>query len=213
MALTFPLDLGPILRVMQVKFWLQSVQQLSRLGSGDVIAADLAPPCWMAEMTLVNMDHNDAKALQAQFEALEGSKQPFYLHDPRCAYPARDPNGYIIGAATPTVASVASNNREMTITGLPGGYVLSAGDMFHVDYGPSNKYRFLGRVITGGIAAGGTMTIEFRPPVTITNMLNGKTVRLVRPSAKMRLLPDAYDAGTTRQVLTSGMSFRASQVP
>lgn len=213
MALTFPLDLGPLLHVMQVRFWLQTAQQRSLLANGDVLVADVAPSYWMAEMTLINMDFRDAKALQAKFEALDGSKNPFYLYDPRCEYPAEDPGGYIIGAATPVVSSVSGNNKEMTITGLPGGYVLTAGDMFHVNYGPSNQRRFLGRVITGGIATGGSVSIEFRPHVEVTNMLNGKTISFVRPSAKMKLIPDSFEPGVTRQVLTSGMSFQASQVP
>jgi hypothetical protein len=97
--------------------------------------------------------------------------------------------------------------RELRITGLPVGYVLSAGDMLGFQYGSNPVRHALHRIVVGGTASSGGLTpmLEVVPNLR-PGAAAGLTVSLVRPACKARLLPDpTYGAG--RQALSRGASF------
>lgn len=96
MALTYPLSLAQFadkLNIDKVTWRLKEQQQITGLGSGEILAADMAPARVEAQVDLNPMYHEDAAAVQALVEALDGSIGTFYLHSPQKAYPAAYPNG------------------------------------------------------------------------------------------------------------------------
>jgi len=131
----------------------------------------------------------------------------FLCNDPRQIGPASDPTGSILGSRTVTVHSVASNLRELRLTGLPSGYVLSAGDMLGFQYG-SNPVRYaLHRIAVDGTASSGGLTpfIEIVPNLR-PGAVAGLMVSLIRPACKARLMPEP-NYGSGRQALSRGASF------
>jgi hypothetical protein len=216
-ALTFPLALGDFanqLRKMTVKFDLEYAQELSGLGGGQIIAADLAPEFWTADVALINMTNDDWRKVQAVFLALDGSINDFYLYDPRCAYPAYDPDGSKLGSNTITITNVDSA-KQVDLAGFPNNYVLTPGDMFSFSYGAGNAYKALHMVVQGGTAGvGGNITnVEIRPYLDDPSLATPKTIDIIKPTCRMKIIPGSKEAGTARQMITTGMTFRCRQIP
>lgn len=212
MALTFPLaqatlgDTLPIASVVWTPLWQQ---EFSGLGSGEFLTADLAPQLWEGDVALRPLLHTDARAMMAMLTALGGAAEAFYLANPLGWYPATDPGGTILGAATVTIKTINANRKELAFAGLPVGYVLTAGDFFAVTY--STSRRALIQLVGGGTAdsSGDTAEIEVRPHLRsgITTTLG---VTLKKPAAKVKIVPGSlapqmHNASRTR------ISFRVRQ--
>ena len=214
MALTYPLSYAQFLgalRVEEVTFRLSHPQEHTRLGDGTVISASLGASLWTGTIRLAPANH----ARHAQMEALIGlMDQPgatFLCHDTRQIGPASDPTGSALGSRTVTIHSVASNMRELRLTGLPSGYVLSAGDMLGFQYGSSPVRYALHRIVIGGTASSSGLTpiLELVPNLR-PGAAAGLTVSLIRPVCKARLLPEP-NYGSGRQALSRGASFEFIQ--
>lgn len=216
MAVLFPrstASLADTLRIMSVRWILQEQQEYSGLGSGEFLVADLGPRLWKADVAFATMADADAAEVQADFETLDGGMSEFYLYDPRKRYPRADPDGSILGASSVQIATLGSNNKSLTVSGLPAGYVLSKGDFFHFDYGTSPVRRALHRIVETVTAngAGVSPVFEVRPHFR-AGVQTGLAVKLKKPAAKMRLIPGSFDPGMGNLGgITSGMAFQAMQ--
>lgn len=208
-----PGPLGDILRMSTIRTRLVDVQEISGLRSGQIVVADLAPKYWEFDISVITMDSDTARRVQAVIESLGGSIGSFYLGDPRAAYPAADRGGVMLGASTVQIASLNSNNYELTLKGLPPGYKLTPGDMLDFDYGSPSK-RALHRIYYGGIADGSGVTPVLRvAPHIEPGAAVDAVVTLIQPSALVKMVPGSFDPGVGRQNITSGMGFKCRQVP
>ncbi len=208
--LSYPLShaqfLG-VLRVEEVTFRLSHTQEHTRLGDGTVISASLGAALWTGSIRLAQANHPRHAQMEALIALMDQPGATFLCHDPRQIGPANDLTGSILGSRTVTIHSVASNMRELRITGLPSGYVMSQGDMLAFQYGSNPVRHALHRIVVGGTASSGGLTpmLEVVPNLR-PGVAAGLTVALVRPACKARLLPDpTYGAG--RQALSRGASF------
>lgn len=217
MALTFPLSLNTFadkLRIATVRWELKRWDQLSGLGSGDVLAAQLAPPRIAGTVTLAPMYHDDAAEVQALVESLDGPLNSFFLYAPQKPFPRYDPDGSKLGSTTVTIHTVGSNNKSLRLQGLPSGYVLSTGDYLAFDYGSNPTRRAFHRIVETVTADGAGLSPLFevrphlRPGVTTT-----LAVTLKKPAAKVFIMPETFDPGTARAVITEGMQFEVMQRP
>jgi hypothetical protein len=210
MVLTYPLGYGQFLgalRVEEVTFRLSHPQEHTRLGDGTVISASLGASLWTGTIRLAQADHQRHAQMEALLALMDQPGATFRCHDPRYIGPASDPAGVILGSRTVTIHTVASNMRELRITGLPSGYVLSSGDMLAFQYSSSPVRYALHRIVVGGIASGTGLSPLLE---VVPNLRPGAVaplpVSLVRPACKARLLPDpGYGSG--RQVISRGASF------
>ena len=208
--LSYPLSHAQFLgalRVEEVMFRLSHPQEHTRLGDGTVISASLGASLWTGTIRLAQANHPRHAQMEALIALMDQPGATFLCHDPRYVGPASDPTGAIFGSKTVTIHSVASNMRELRLTGLPSGYVLSAGDMLGFQYGVNPVRYALHRIVVGGTASSGGLTpmLEVVPSLR-PGAAAGLTVSLVRPACKARLLPDpTYGAG--RQALSRGASF------
>lgn len=215
MALTFPYALATfadVIRMSSVKVRLVADQQISGMGGGKIIVADMSPKYYEFDVTLINMENALARRVQALVEALDESMNDFYLYDPRAMYPLSDPTGSILGAAAVKINSLNVNNKELTLNALTSTYVLSVGDFLHFDFG-SPAHRAFHRIVGGGGAATGGVSpsLEVRPFIQ-PGAVVGASVTLIKPSARVKMIPGSFDPGTVRQMVTAGMSFKARQV-
>lgn len=213
MALQLPLSLADFFDMLKVKsapFILTEQQEYSGLGTGEGLAHDLGPRLWQAPVESSAMTLAEAQAMLARIEALDGSINAFYAYNPSKAYPAADPDGSKLGAAAPTIHTIAANRKEMRLTGLPAGYVLTAGDMLAVDYGNPSR-RALIRIVTGAVASSGGLTPLFevrphlRPGITTT-----LAVMLRKPAMKAKIVPGSLS--TAHDLMVTGtLSFTMRQ--
>lgn len=215
MALTYPLSLAAfqdLLPIASVRFELMRQDEHSGLASGEVLAAELAPPLWMAQVSLEPMPIADAARIAALVEALDGSIQSFYLTRASHEYPFADPTGSILGVSTPEILSVASGGGAMALAGLPADYVLTPGDLLSFAHGTSPVRQAFHRVVEAATADGAGETAQFtvRPHLPAAAVAE-IAVTLIRPAAKMALVPGSFDPGVTAGVMVRGMAFSARE--
>jgi len=200
--LTYPVpfaNLGQLLPILNVDWTLEQFQEISISGNGETLAADLARPLWTGVVTLKPQLVTEARALMAQLEALDGALETFYLANPLGWWPAMDPGGTLYGSSTPQIGAINANKKQISFKGLPIGYVLSPGDMFHVEYGGGGARRGLFRLREGATvsALGTTGSLEFRPHISASAIVDD-VVSFARPAAKVKLMPGTLDKKQVR---------------
>jgi len=195
------------LRVEEVTFRLSHPQEHTRLGDGTVISASLGASLWTGTIRLAQANHPRHAQMEALLALMDQPGATFLCHDPRYVGPASDPTGSVLGSRTVTIHTVASNMRELRITGLPSGYLLSPGDMLGFQYGSSPVRHALHRIVVGGTTSGTGLSplLEVVPNLR-PGAVAGLVVSLVRTACKARLLPEpTYGSG--RQAISRGAGF------
>jgi hypothetical protein len=215
MALTFPLSLAAFADTLPIAsnpFILEEMQELSIAGSGETIAATLAPSRWTSPVMLARMVHTKARAVQARLEAMSGPVQSFFLHCVTNSFPAADPGGEILGEAAVTIHAIGGNNRSLRLTGLPAGYVLSPGDALAFSYGSNPVRRAWHRLAEGSEASSGGLTPLFELSTPLRpGVAEGLAITLKKPAAKMFIVPKSVSVSHTARHST--ISFQAMQRP
>jgi hypothetical protein len=215
MALSFPLpretffDLLPVARIT---FDCPEQIESSRTGAGEVLSADLVARLWSGGVTLGRLTRAETPPLLALLNALRSAGASFMAYDVAHAAPAADPSGAILGAAAPVIASLLAGNRELTISGLPAGYVLSPGDYLAFGYGSDPLRQALHQVVVGSTADGTGLSgnIELTPHIRPGAQV-GAAITLIRPYCKALLVPGSVDPGRRDGAVTEGIGFRFQQ--
>lgn len=213
MAYSFPLaaaSFADILKVSEVRFHLPSRQEISGLGSGLVLAVDLSPALWMAEIKLANMAEADAGRVQAMIEVLDGSVNEFYLYNPGRPYPLNDSDGTTVGSNTVKIKA-NQNGKELQLKSLPAGYSLTAGDFISWTYASMTMFH---RIVSDATADGSGETgwFEVRPHLIPSSAAADTVVSLKKPAMRAVMVPGSFEAGSRRpDGITSGMAFQAIQ--
>lgn len=210
--------------------------QTSGLGSLDPLNAELASPLWRASIQLPAMPNAEADELITMLEMLCHPGRKFFFSNPKHEYPASDPGGEELrgdeylkttepwdddllwgdlipwGSAVsyaPKILALGSNNRSLSLSGLPPGYKLSIRDMLAFDYGPEGqKRRAMHRVVETVIADedGITGLFEVFPHIRAGAAVNDP-VFLEKPAILASVIPGTFDPGTADTVNTVGISF------
>ncbi|PWE27005.1 hypothetical protein C4N9_18545 [Pararhodobacter marinus] len=193
MALTFPLPQAAFfagLPVAECRFHLPASLNISRTRGGAIKTARMAERLWTGQLVLPPRRYAEAARIEALISALSEPGRSFLAHPLPITAPIADPQGLILGGATPSLHSVVQGGREIRVAGLPEGYVLTPGDMLGVVYG-SNPTRYgLHRLVSGATATGAGITpvVEVTPPLR-PGVAAGAPVSLVRPAIKAVLIP------------------------
>lgn len=200
-----------ILKIRSVKWHLQRFDEISGLAGGDVLASQLMQPKWTADVTLAPMTYAEAAQVQALVESLDGPMRSFYLYAPQLPGPQADTGQSLSGV---TIGSIGSNNRSMTLAGLPEGFTVTVGDFLSFDYGTNPTRRAFHRIAETrtATALGNTSMFEVRPHFR-PGREAGLAVTLRKPSAKVFIMPGTFDPGVSEGLFTTGMSFQVMQRP
>lgn len=190
-AITFPIaqaSFGDLLPVQNVDWEANWLQELSQAGNGEFLVHDLAPRLWVGQVTLRPLLNTVARGWKARLDALDGGLHTFYLANPLGWYPALDPGGTILASAAPVIGTIEANRKELSITGLPSGYVISSGDFFAVSYGTTRRglFQFVGEGTANGF--GTLAAIEVRPHIQ-AGITDGLAIMLKKPAAKVKIIP------------------------
>lgn len=213
MALSFPLSPAQFFDLLPIRAFRMKPgdnRTFTETGGGELISAGRGQRLWQGEVTLDLDIHSTIAGLDATLSLLEQTGASFLIYDPRKPYPSMDPSGSIISGASPVIATLNANNRELTVSGLPAGYVITRGDLIGWTYGANPLRYAVHRVVTGGAANGSGVSPSLEvTPFVRQGVSTGAAVSLVRPVIKAKL-PQA-DYGGGRSVISEGGTFQFTQ--
>lgn len=213
MSITFPLpatDFAGILPVRRMSFRLDRSVTFSETGDGDLITHQLGQRRWVGEIELDREPILLASRVKALIEVLGEAGASFLLPDLTRRGPLADPAGVALAGSSPVLSAIDPGLRILGLSGLPAGYVLSAGDYLGWQYGSSPVRHAVHRLVNtvtasgSGVAAG----LIVSPPVR-TGVQVGAAVQLVQPAVKAKLVEEDYGMGGS--VLTDGAMLRWEQ--
>lgn len=210
MALSFPLSLATFwarLPVDSIELDLGEAMQLDETGGGEQLSADLGVRLWRGTVTMGRLRYTEAAEVEVLLDTLRQAGRFFLANDIRRPKPLLDPTGSILGAASVTVSAIPST-RELSLAGLPAGYVVSVGDYLSFTYDGAKARRGFHRVVTGGTASGGGALgpIEVVPPLR-PGLTTGTAVVLSNPVFKASLEAGSAARGASRRQITEGSTF------
>jgi len=193
--------------ITEQQFKLVSRQEFSRTASGVTIGRDLGPALWQASYTLAPIRHEDVLRVEAKLHSLNGVTRGFYAGDIR----GRMPHAYPDGAFNDTGVIASFTGSTMNLSGLPAGFIITAGDYMEYDYGVGNQLRALLQVVNDVTATGGGVAegVEFRPFIPTGTPIGG-AVRFKNPRALFTLNTDGYEQTVIDSLFTQ-LSFSATQ--
>ena len=204
--------LNDILEITSINWKPHRNDEIEGLGSGQILTAELATPLWTAEVVTPLQTFAEGRKLRAILNGLTKPNKDFFLYDPIGGYPALDPTGSIVAAATVTVHSVVSG--QIRLAGLPNGYTLTPGDYFHVEWGTAPVRRgFFEVSVPVTAAVGGTTPLFDVFPYPMSGVVAGVPVTIVKPAMKAKFIPGSVqyptvDSGTWKM---QGFSFTVMQ--
>lgn len=181
MALTYPyaLDfLAACLNGPQIPLALQRFDEQSGSGDGRFWSARMAPPLWGATYALYSKHGAHAREINAKVYALDGMSKTMLWTDPYYAGPA---SGMVSGLEAVKVSAIRADRGALALSGLPAGFVLTAGDFLSIIHASSRYY--FGTFAEGGTASStGTITQKELRPHLPMGIAVGAAVELVRPA-------------------------------
>ncbi|RWR14257.1 hypothetical protein [Paenirhodobacter populi] len=214
--LTFPLSVDDFLRrlpIAKITFDLPESVEVSETDGGDLLSADIGTRLWQGDITLGKITRDEDADALTLIDVLRQGGRPFCAFDLRRPGPRADLTGSMLGSAPVQIQALLSNNRQMSLSGLPVGYVLQRGDYLGWDYGTNPIRRALHKVVDVSVTAtaqGQTDAFEVTPNIR-EGATVGSPVRLIRPFCTAIIVPGSVTTGTAAATLTEGASFKWRQ--
>jgi hypothetical protein len=208
MALSFPLSLANVfngLAKVETRFFLGEATSVTETQGGEILLAAYGARLWQGSITVRGNAYSNLDLLMVRVALLQQAGASFTVTQSARSGPQADPDGTLLGASTPTITSVAANNQDLTIAGLPVGYVLSQGDLLGFQYLTSPVRRALHQVVTTQAAngSGAISSVQVMPPLR-AGFAAPITIDLVNPVCKAVIVPGSFkDPATSRAVKTT----------
>jgi hypothetical protein len=129
------------------------------------------------------------------------------MFDSRQPAPLLDPNRTGLAGFNPVIHNLpGADPREMQVSGLPAGYVLSAGDYLSFSYGSSPVRLALHRVVSGVTTVGTGITPLFEVmPAIKPGAVVGAAVNFYRPFCKAVIVAGSVQPTRTRHTISEGL--------
>jgi len=219
MALAFPLAVADFfggLRVKSCSFHLPpSVAGSGVTGAGEILTANRGQRLWQGTIGLRKCRFDEGEAAMGLIDTLGEAGRSFFVYNIMKPRPAKAPLGSAMDtalqAATVTIKTIASNNRDLELQGLPGGLELIPGDCLGFAYGEAPTRYALHRLARGGIASGGGVAAVEASSFLRDGAEAGLEVRLIRPFCKAVIVPGSVQSGTASGVFVEGIAFNWRQ--
>lgn len=182
-----------------VSFNLGRYTSQNRLYGGVTQVREQAEARWMGTFTTVPLDPAEMRAWRAFWDSLRGGLRGFVAHDEAQPYPLAYPNGFggltrAGGGAfdgTATFAPVGGNQFSASLSGLPAGFALAAGDMLELRQ--NNETRGLYRILSAVTASGGgAAAVTVEPRINPALFTGAALARFERPSCIMTPDPASW---------------------
>lgn len=213
MALTYPLTLATFVDTLLVEMATCDLPELveqSRTAGGEQLVADMGERLWTGRIDLGKMQKAEIGRPEVLIQVVKQGKS-FQCYDRRRMFPLLDPTGSILGAASVTILALnGSDAREMSLAGLPVGYMLSAGDYLSFAYTSLSVTRqALHRVVDSTVVANGsgqTPLFEVVPPIR-PGAAAAAAVTLKKPFCKAVMVAGSASPSSGRSTLYEGLGF------
>jgi hypothetical protein len=214
LAYTFPLLLTDFFEGLPITTSapdLGEAMEYSETGGGEVMTADIGERLWRMTVTLRPGHYAEIEPIRAKLRMLRQAGRSLLVHSMPLTAPINDPDGVTLGASAVTLEAVASNNRELTLTGLPSGYQLKCGDFLSFTYGSAPvRYAFHQIISATPATVEGLATVEviswIQPGFTLD-----APVKLIKATFKAIIVPQSTNTGSSGQMFTQGVSFDVMQ--
>jgi hypothetical protein len=201
-----PFDM-PVRSVSRQQFELLRVDYSAPEASGRIGGVQAGFPLWMGAWQLAEMRPEKSDEWRAFMSSIRGSNRRFLGRDQKRTYPkayasgftgmTRAGGGAFDGSATSWSENItADDDSEVTLTGLPAGFVMSQGDYIGFHWVATEEsvagltWHALVRVVEAATGDGtGEVTVVCEPPVPSAVPLTA-TAYLNEPKCVMVLVPD-----------------------
>lgn len=192
-------------RYLPFKWEVQRTDELSGTGDARHWQAELADPLWAAEIRFGPMLNSLAEEADAKVRNLHGSQEPFLMASSLFCRPKHAFGGGSVG--TPSIGSIGSDRLTMSLSGLPGGFILYPGDKGQVAYS-SNPTRYYFFEVASQVSGGSSFDVFPRVPLGVTG---SESVTLINPACQVVIVPGSHRVGQVNGPLTTGGGFRVVQ--
>lgn len=216
MAYAFPLTTAQFMSILPIRemvFDIPESLEIAETGGGEILTADLGTRLWQGEVTLDDMQRDEAAEALAMLSVLRQGDASFMIHDVGRSAPRYDLTGTILGASAPTLHQVNANLRDIRLTGLPSGYRINRHDYLAFSYGANPVRNALHRAVSFQQAnSAGTFGgwLEVAPAIRLGYAI-GASVSLIRPTCKAVIVPGSVNPGRRRATMTVGAFFKFIQ--
>lgn len=191
----------------------QRNDELSGLGSGDILSAELSDPLWTAQVEHAPLSNSQAEEMDALIRALRGPQNAFLMVSPVFRAPRFDPTGEILGARVVRVNSISPNRASASFKGMAPNYRLAIGDKFAISYGANpTSYGFfeVRRNMAAADTSGVTEEGAIYPSLPVGIGINA-VVTFIDPACRVIIVPGSYKVGKITGGRTRGGSFQILQ--
>ena len=206
--ISFPIQLDELfadIGVAEASLTPSDPRSLLETRGGSIETMNIGQWLWHGTVS-VNVKHaaNQRRA-EAAIEVLKQAGASFLATDLRQKFPIADLSGSELGSATPLLSQIEENRQQVGVSGLPGGYKLSQGDLFSFRYG---EVYALHRVVRDVVAnaAGDIPALDVFPRVSI-NAVIGAQITLSFPVCKAVMRPGSYAPSRHLPGYADGMTF------
>lgn len=183
MALSFPYALDFLAQCLigpEIPLTLHRFDEMSGSGDGRFWSAQLAAPLWGASYPLFAQGGAHSREINAKVMGLDGTSKTILWADPYYNGPA---SGVTAGLTNVRVSSIRADRGAIALSGLPVGFVASAGDYLSINFGTDRVY--FGQFVEGGTAnASGTLVQREVRPYLPMSIATNAVVELLRPRFK-----------------------------
>ena len=191
MTITYPLDLLPGFPGWTPGFSLKWRQEQSTQASGRILVKDMGSPLWTLRAVSKVLSPNNLDLWRARLTSLENGLQTFKAYPMSRCYPILYPHGSwptgVAFSGACQLASIDASRKVISLSGLPAGFKLSAGDYVSVSGD-------LHQVMEPATAAAGiTGFFEVRPHIW-PGVTAPKAATVKQPSCLMAVVPDSVSS-------------------
>lgn len=197
MTITFPRDFPASISSVSGQTTLKRNQTVALTGDGPDVA-EIAPPIWKGEYTIIVKGRAAIAEMAAWFTSLRGGLRTFKGIPVRAGlklyrWPLMHPRGFtglmLLGVqwnGLGKLSAIGAQRDTITINGIPNGVTLSIGDFVSFAIG-SRQHLF--KILEGGTSATNAVTVTVEPTVRPDAVTNGD-VRFEYPYCDMVISGD-----------------------
>lgn len=160
-------------------------REISTSVAGSIYSRAMGPTLWSCSYTTVPMVNSAAARLLARLYRCEEDGDVFEGYDPRHPNPTSSPGTGGLGSVV--IAGISSDNREVSLSGLPGSFVVTAGDYLAWSH---SSGRVLHRFSEDRVAGtGGVLALTEVVPPVLPGGTTGANVTMRKASALFAIVP------------------------
>jgi hypothetical protein len=187
-----------------VQFMLRRYTFRNELYGGITQVQEVAAPRWVAQYRTALLTPEQAGVFKSFWDQLRGGMVTFLGYDPSQSVPVAYVRTGLPAGFSGAISVGYAGSNTWTISGMPSGFVLQAGDLMQVNYGDLRGLFRLTNNITG---TGGSASVW---PVIPSILQSASSGTLLRPGCAMIADPNSWQYTAEANQMTSA-SFTAVQ--